>query len=66
MYSPYLKQVEPLKTQCQHFLDCIENGSKPLSSGMNGLQVVEILEAALKSLRTGGARVEINGFSKDE
>jgi len=65
-YSPYLKQVEPLKAQCQHFLDCIQSGSKPQSSGLDGLQVVQILEAASKSLKDDGGRVEINGLEQLE
>ncbi len=56
---PYLRHVEPLKTQCQHFLDCIRSGKKPLTSGIEGLQVVQILEAASNSLAMGGAKVEI-------
>lgn len=60
MYSPYLKLVEPLKMECQHFLDCIRNGSKPFSSGEDGLRVVRILEAASESLANGGARVPIS------
>jgi len=60
MYAPYLNQVEPLKVQCQHFLDCIKTGEKPLSSGLEGLQVVQVLEAASESLRRGGAKVDID------
>jgi predicted dehydrogenase len=59
MYSPYLKQHEPLKMECQHFLDCIKTGKTPESSGHEGLQVVQILEAASESLKKAGARVEI-------
>jgi predicted dehydrogenase len=64
MYAPYLNQVEPLRVQCQHFLDCIRNGEKPLSSGPEGLQVVQVLEAASESLRKGGAKVDIDYASK--
>jgi predicted dehydrogenase len=59
VYSPYIKQVEPLKTQCQHFLECIETGKKPMTSGVEGLQVVQILEASSDSLKTAGSSVEI-------
>ncbi len=59
MYSPYLKQDEPLKVECQHFLDCIKTGSKPDSSGLDGLKVVQILEASSESLKRGGTRIEI-------
>jgi predicted dehydrogenase len=59
MYSPYIRQIEPLKVECQHFLDCIKSGAKPDSSGIEGLKVVQILEAASMSLKNGGGRVEI-------
>ena len=36
MYVPYLKQEEPLKSECQHFLDCIRNGKTPLSNNIYG------------------------------
>ncbi len=66
MYSPHLNQVEPLKVQCQHFLNCIQSGSKPQSGGLDGLKVVQILEAASKSLKNDGGRVEINGLEQLE
>jgi predicted dehydrogenase len=59
MYSPYIKQEEPLKVECQHFIDSITNGSVPQTSGQEGLQVVQILEASNKSLKSGGNRVAI-------
>jgi predicted dehydrogenase len=63
MYSPYVAQSEPLKVECQHFLDCIDGKETCLSSGREGLNVVQILEASLKSLRNEGAtvRIENNG-----
>jgi predicted dehydrogenase len=59
MYVPYLKQEEPLKVECQHFIDCIRHGRTPLTSGEKGLQVVQILEASSESLRRGGATVTL-------
>jgi predicted dehydrogenase len=56
-YIPHFGQEEPLKTECQHFLDCIEKGAKPVSSGIEGLELVRILEAASQSLKTGGAPI---------
>lgn len=58
-YSPYLKQYEPLKKECQHFLDCIKTGERPETGGDEGLKVLEILEAASESLRREGAKVEL-------
>jgi predicted dehydrogenase len=59
MYVPYLKQEEPLKVECQHFLDCIRNGQTPVTNGRRGLEVVKILEAASASLKRNGAAIEI-------
>jgi len=60
MIAPYIKQTEPLKVEMQHFLDCIETGKTPESSGRDGLRVIQILEASSRSLKNGGARVEID------
>lgn len=59
MYSPYLKQFEPLKEECQHFVDCIKTKRKSMSSGQEGLKVVQILSAASESLKLNGAAVSV-------
>jgi len=59
MYSPYLKQVEPLKLECQQFFNYIKNGERPESSGWEGLKVIQILEASSESLKNDGANVKI-------
>jgi len=59
MYSPYIKQDEPLKTECQHFLDCIRTGQTPLTDGNKGLEVVRILEASSASLKLQGAPIKL-------
>jgi len=59
VYVPYIKQEEPLKVECQHFLDCIRDGRTPLSSGTQGLELVRILEASSQSLKLGGGPVQI-------
>jgi predicted dehydrogenase len=56
-YIPQIKQEEPLKAECQHFLDCIESGATPLTGGREGLELVRILEAASQSLKCDGAPV---------
>jgi predicted dehydrogenase len=61
MYVPYVKQEEPLKIECQHFLDCINQGRTPLTCGEKGQDLVRILEAASVSLKRGGAPVEFHG-----
>ncbi len=56
-YIPHIQQEEPLKTECQHFIDCIENGVEPLTNGHEGLKLVRILEAASASLKSQGGPV---------
>jgi predicted dehydrogenase len=60
MIAPYIKQVEPLKMETRHFLDCIRTGKTPETSGLDGLRVIQILEASSRSLKNGGAKVEID------
>jgi predicted dehydrogenase len=60
-YIPYLHQEEPLKLACQHFIDCIQTLSEPLTSGRRGLEMVRILEAATVSLKMNGAPVKFSG-----
>lgn len=57
MYVPYIKQEEPLRMECQHFLDCIRDARAPLTCGRKGLELVRILEASSVSLKQHGAPV---------
>jgi predicted dehydrogenase len=56
-FVPYLKLYEPLKEECQHFLDCIRDGQEPLTSGAKGREVVRILEASSASLGQNGSSI---------
>jgi predicted dehydrogenase len=51
--SPYFTVNEPLKVEDQHFTDCVISGERPQTDGESGLAVVEVLEAAQRSLREG-------------
>jgi predicted dehydrogenase len=58
--KPYpLNWQEPLKAECMHYLDSIREGKTPLSNAKQGLQVVQILEAAHHSLNNGHAKEPI-------
>ena len=59
MIIPTIQFGEPLQSECRHFVDCIETGQKPITDGVNGLKVVRVLEAAEKSLRSGGEPVDL-------
>lgn len=56
-YIPHIHQEEPLKLACQHFIDCIETLSQPITGGRQGLELIRILEAASASLKMNGAPV---------
>ncbi len=65
---PYIRFEEPLRVQCQHFLDCIREGKTPRTDGYNGLRVVQVVEAAQRSMANGGASVLLaqNGHGSHE
>jgi predicted dehydrogenase len=50
---------EPLQVECQHFVECIRDGSVPLTDGAAGLSVVKALEAAQRSMESGGQPVPL-------
>jgi predicted dehydrogenase len=51
VWSPQVDNVEPLRAECQHFVDSVRDGSTPVSDGESGLRVVRVLEALQQSLR---------------
>jgi UDP-2-acetamido-3-amino-2,3-dideoxy-glucuronate N-acetyltransferase len=54
-----LENSEPLKAECQHFLDCVLDRTTPRTDGANGVRVLEILEACEHSLLKRGEPVEV-------
>ena len=54
---------EPLRSECEHFLDCIESRKAPKTDGASGLRVLKILEACQQSLREFG---KIRGLADEE
>lgn len=59
MHAPHLATKEALSLLASDFLAAIEGGSQPIASSGSGLRVVEIMEAADRSLRDGGGRQEL-------
>ena len=57
---PYIRFEEPLRVQCQHFLDCIREGKQPQTDGLNGKRVVQVVEAAQRSMKSGGDTIFLN------
>jgi predicted dehydrogenase len=59
MWAPHISAKEALQTEVEHFVDCLRNGKTPISSGASGLRVVEILEAASRSIAEQGRPVRL-------
>jgi predicted dehydrogenase len=55
--SPRVDAAEPLRTEIEHFAECVATGERPLTDGLHGRQVVSILESAERSAADGGAWV---------
>jgi UDP-2-acetamido-3-amino-2,3-dideoxy-glucuronate N-acetyltransferase len=55
-----LPMDEPLRKECEHFLECMQQGRTPRTDGKNGLAVLEVLEACGRSLEQRGQPVEIH------
>jgi predicted dehydrogenase len=51
---PHMSPSEPLKLECQHFVECVQSGDTPVSDGRDGMRVVRVLEAAQRSLAEDG------------
>lgn len=48
-----INKKEPLKEELKHFLDCVENRSRPINNAETACQAVHLCEIALKSSSTG-------------
>jgi predicted dehydrogenase len=57
--SPYIHFEEPLRLECQHFIDCVTERKQPVTDGRNGVSVVRVIEAAQRSLQEGGTLIPI-------
>ncbi|MGH2574102.1 MAG: Gfo/Idh/MocA family protein [Ignavibacteria bacterium] len=57
---PKVNLNEPLKIECQHFLDCIVNNKEPITSGKSAVAVIKILEAADESLKNSGHEMTLD------
>jgi predicted dehydrogenase len=60
MWAPKLSLAEALRTEGEHFVDCIQHRLVPITDGKLGLRVVEVIEAANRSMRRRGETVELN------
>ncbi len=52
-----VKEDEPLKLECLHFLECLKEGTRPITDGNEGLRVLRILNAGQRSLDEEGCKI---------
>jgi len=58
-----IEEKEPLKSECEHFIECVATRKQPKTDGNNGLRVLKILEACQDSLKEDG---QVYNFIKKE
>jgi predicted dehydrogenase len=56
---PKIAGGEPLRLECEHFIECVASGRAPRSDGADGVRVVKVLEAGSASLARGGEPAEV-------
>ncbi|GAH53615.1 unnamed protein product [marine sediment metagenome] len=59
---PKVPGGEPLALECTHFIDCVLDGKPIRSNGIDGLRVVQVLEAGQKSLKSNGEPINPGDF----
>jgi len=57
---PKFDFIEPLKVECRHFIECIREGRRPLTDGVQGVEVVKILQSAQVSMENNGKYIPID------
>lgn len=57
MWAPNISTKEALQAEIEHFIECVRTGATPVSSGLSGLRVIEVLEAASRSIADHGKPV---------
>jgi predicted dehydrogenase len=60
MLAPKLDGSEALRVEGEHFAKCIETGATPITDGLLGLRVVQLIEAATSSMRGKGETVYVH------
>ena len=51
-------ESEPLKNECQHFIEVVDGKTEPLTDGVEGLKVLNILSGATLSNNENSKRIE--------
>lgn len=63
--SPRVQMGEPLRSQVEHFCECVRENKPPLTGGGEGADVVAVLEAIDRSMAAGGAPSPVEPWRKE-
>jgi predicted dehydrogenase len=59
IHIPRVDMAEPLDLECRHFVACVASSEEPRTGAAHGLEVVRVLTAADRSLKSGGAPIDL-------
>jgi predicted dehydrogenase len=59
--SPLVPAIEPLRLECEHFIECVRERRTPRSDGLSGLRVVRVLEGLQRELDASRRSVALAG-----
>jgi predicted dehydrogenase len=59
MWAPRVEQTEALKVELSYFVECVRTTQTPINDGVAGLRVVQLLEAADRSLKERGKTITL-------
>jgi len=57
---------EPLRRECAHFIDCVVNRKEPLTTGEEGVRVLQVLQACQRSLQMNGEPVQVGSGGRQK
>jgi predicted dehydrogenase len=66
MWAPRIDGTEALKLECNHFVECVEQGLTPANDGKAGLRIVQLLEACNESIKARGKLIKLTGIAEEQ
>jgi predicted dehydrogenase len=66
IHIPRVDMTEPLRLECQHFIDCVRDRKTPVSDARDGLRVIRIIEAAQRSMEQDGTPISLKTGQDDQ
>jgi len=55
----FFPEMEPLREELAHFVDCVRTRKTPRTDGANGVRVLRVLDACQRSIESGGQPVRL-------